>query len=576
MRYITFSTIICFLFIIVFVASCKRDGVSSKAIASKYLLDELNVQEGQNLFITHCANCHNFEENNIGPNLAGITAQVEKEWLVKFIKNPIAVINSGDARATEQFKKYKQYMTPFPQLKEEEINQILGYIHKFSEGEKKNKASRPGALIDPIKEKMAVSDHTLVLKKWLRVPPSADVAPLARINKMIDLKTGDKYRLLVHDLRGKIFELANDSATVFFDVKSQLPNFMDRPGLASGLGSFTFHPDYESNGLMYTVHTEPDSTGLADFALPSGIKVAVQYVLTEWKNNGLTATNFIPASRRELLRIDMNTVIHGVQDIQFNPLVKKGNPDYGMLYIGVGDGGVALAGHPELADNIKHIWSAVIRIDPLGSNSKNGKYGIPADNPYTGTVDAVKEIWARGFRNPHIISWDRSGSDKMFISNIGQHSIEEVNLGKKGADYGWPYREGTFLFDPNANHEVVYPLPANDSDHYTHPVIQYDHDEGNAISAGVVYVGKIKALQGKYIFGDIPRGFLFFAENKDIIPGQQATIKKLQVEMDGVKTDLETITKNTRVDLRIGTDHTGEIYLFSKSNGEVYKVVDMK
>ena len=46
--------------------------------------------------------------------------------------------------------------------------------------------------------------------------------------------------------------------------------------------------------------------------------------------------------------------------------------------------------------------------------------------------------------------------------------------------------------------------------------------------------------------------------------------------MDGVKTDLETITKNARVDLRIGTDHTGEIYLFTKSNGEVYKVVDMK
>lgn len=573
MRYFAFT---CFLFLIVFQISCKSDGVSSKPNASNYFKDELNVQEGQNLFITHCANCHSFEENNIGPNLSGITAQAEKDWLVKFIKNPIAVINSGDARATEQFKKYKQYMPPFPQLKEEEINQILSYIHKFSEGEKKNKVSRPGALINPIKEKIAVSDHTLVLKKWLRIPPSADVAPLARINKMVDLKIGDKYRLFIHDLRGKIYELNNDSATLFFDVKSQLPNFMDQPGLASGLGSFTFHPDYASNRLMYTVHTEPDSTGLADFALPSGIKVSVQYVLTEWKNNDITAKVFVPASKRELLRIDMYSVIHGVQDIQFNPMVKKGNADYGMLYIGVGDGGAALAGHAELTDNIKHIWSAVIRIDPLGSNSKNGKYGIPADNPHIEAAEAVKEIWARGFRNPHIISWDRTGSGKMFISNIGQHSIEEINLGIKGGDYGWPYREGTFLFDPNANHEVVYPLPDNDSSHYIHPVIQYDHDEGNAISAGVVYSGKINALKGKYIFGDIPRGFLFFAENKEIIPGKQTTIKKLQLEMDGVKTDLETITKNARVDLRIGTDHTGEIYLFTKSNGEVYKVVDMK
>ncbi len=566
------------IFVILFflVTGCKRDPEQSKTLIPKYPQDELTVQEGQNLFITHCANCHSFEENNIGPNLAGITSQLDKEWIIKFIKNPVAVINSGDARATEQFKKYKQYMPPFPQLKEDEINQILSYIHKFSEGEKKNKVSRPGALIDPIKEKIAISDHTLVIKKWITIPPSAETAPVARINKLVDLKIKNKYRLLIHDLRGKMYELLQDSARVFFDVKAQLPHFMDRPGLASGLGSFAFHPEYESNGLMYTVHTEPDSTAIADFPLPPGIKSAVQCVLTEWKTNDISSPAFIPVSKRELMRVDMNTVIHGMQDIQFNPTVKKGTSDYGLLYIGIGDGGIALAGHPEVADNINHIWGSVIRINPMGSNSKNGKYGTPADNPFTDSSNAVKEIWARGFRNPHLLSWDRSGTGKMFISNIGQHSVEEINLGVKGADYGWPYREGTFLFDPKANPEVVYSLPPDDGHHYSDPVIQYDHDEGNAVAAGFVYNGKIKLLNGKYIFGDIPRGLLFYAENKDMQNGSQAIIKKFQLEMDGLKTDLETITKNSRVDLRIGMDHTGELYLFTKSNGVIYKVTDMK
>ena len=56
----------------------------------------------------------------------------------------------------------------------------------------------------------------------------------------------------------------------------------------------------------------------------------------------------------------------------------------------------------------------------------------PTDNPFVHTPNAVPEIWATGFRNPHRISWDETGSDKMFITNIGQHSVEEVNLGQDG------------------------------------------------------------------------------------------------------------------------------------------------
>lgn len=561
---------------ILLLTTCRQEKskTTTENIKPLYPQDELTVQHGQELFVTHCASCHSMEENNIGPNLSGVTNTMDKEWLLNFIKNPVAVINSGDAWATAQYKKYKQYMPPFAHLKPEEVDHILSFIHKFSEGEKKTKNNRTGALLDPIKEKIPQSDISLVIEKWLTIPPSGDAPLLTRINKMHDLKLKNSHRLFLLDLRGKIYELVKDSAQVYFDVRKELPHFIDKPGFATGLGSFTFHPDFETNGLLYTIHTEPDSTAIADFPLPSGIKTSVQYILTEWKTSKPLSKTFDLQSKREIIRVDMNTMIHGCQDIQFNPNVKKGDADYGNLYVGVGDGGAAVPGHPEVC-NPNYIWGKVIRINPLGSDSKNGKYGIPKDNPYYTTPATLKEIWLSGFRNPHIITWDRTPNGIMLVSNIGQHSIEEINIGIKGGHYGWPQREGSFLFDVDANPEVVYAAPANDT-LYTAPAIQFDHDEGNAVSAGYIYRGKIRAIKDKYIFGDIPRGTMFYTEASDLRPGNQAAIKKLKIEYEGKISDLDSISGGSRVDLRLGMDLSGELYIFTKGNGNVYKVVNAK
>jgi glucose/arabinose dehydrogenase len=149
-----------------------------------------------------------------------------------------------------------------------------------------------------------------------------------------------------------------------------------------------------------------------------------------------------------------------------------------------------------------------------------------------------------------------------------------VNLGKAGANYGWPSREGTFLFDEDANPELVYPLPEQDGD-YTYPVVQYDHDEGSAVSGGFVYSGNaLPKLLGKYIFGDISLGTMFYSEVAEMNEGQQAPVYRLQLEIGGQVSDMATITGSQRVDLRLGTDGAGELYLMSKGNGAVYKVVD--
>jgi hypothetical protein len=69
---------------------------------------------------------------------------------------------------------------------------------------------------------------------------------------------------------------------------------------------------------------------------------------------------------------------------------------------------------------------------------------------------------------------------------------------------------------------------------------------------------------------------LFYAEVKDMIPGQQAPIYRLNVAMDGKESDMETISGNKRVDLRLGMDGAGELFLMTKGNGAVYKIVDCK
>jgi len=92
----------------------------------------------------------------------------------------------------------------------------------------------------------------------------------------------------------------------------------------------------------------------------------------------------------------MVTGIHGVQEITFNPLAKPRNEDYGLLYIGIGDGGAVEEGFPFIAHSKEKIWGTVIRIDPADRNSANRQYGIPSHNPFVKeqNYNTLKEIYA--------------------------------------------------------------------------------------------------------------------------------------------------------------------------------------
>src|SRR5690606_29990884 len=160
--------------------------------------------------------------------------------------------------------------------------------------------------------------------------------------------------------------------------------------------------EFARNGLLYTTHTEKAGSAPADFAYDDTLNVKLQWVLSEWKTDQPEGFPFRGESR-ELLRINMVGQSHGVQEITFNPLSKPGDEDYGLLYVGIGDGGSAERGILHINIGPETIWSSIIRIDPAGRDSRNGKYGIPKTNPFADSRNpkALGEVYAYGFRNPH-------------------------------------------------------------------------------------------------------------------------------------------------------------------------------
>lgn len=536
--------------------------------------DTASIAKGQILFSQHCSSCHNFRQDGIGPHLAGITDSVHISWIIDFIKTPKALIDDGDLRALELHAKYKTVMPDFKSFTDEEMESLIAFMHSREKEGGPDKKIDPGAITNPVPDSLTYSGIEINLEVIAQIPASATKPPLARIVKM-DIQPGTG-KTFILDLRGKLYQLKDRGVAVYFDMAQWKSKFIHQPGLATGFGSFEFHPEFIKNGLFFTTHTEPAGSGIADFGFDDSIKVRLQWIVTEWKAEQPAANTFT-GTGRELFRVNMLSQLHGMQDIEFNPYAKKGDEDYGELYIGVGDGGSVENGHPELVHRADRIWGTVLRINPTGNNGRKSRYGISAANPFAGKKDnSLPEVYAYGFRNPNRITWTHSGM--MLVTNIGQAQLESIYQVVKGGDHGWPLREGTFELHPDNNLTNVYAL-SKDVEHerqpgFIDPVAQYDHDEGQAIAGGYEYTGlALPQLKNKYLFGDIVSGRLFFTDVTGLQPGKPAEIKEWKVSINGKSVTLRELTGIKRVDLRFGRDAKGEMYLFTKADGKVYKLV---
>jgi glucose/arabinose dehydrogenase len=275
---------------------------------------------------------------------------------------------------------------------------------------------------------------------------------------------------------------------------------------------------------------------------------------------------------------------HNGGHLSFNPLAR--DAEQGWLYVGVADGGSG--GDPlELAQNLASAFGKILRIDPLGKNSSNGKYGIPPANPFANDnkPDTLGEIYAYGVRNPQRLFWD-SRTGRMFMSDIGQNIVEEISPVTSGANLGWNDWEGSYQY---VNRFVRTDQPRADSK-VTYPVVEYGQVDpllqGNSAAiGGLVYRHTaIRQLTGLLIFGDNPSGEIFYVP-ADKLPaaGGQDAIRRILLDDNGeAKTLLQVIKEKnekqgkkpaTRADLRFGLGPEGQVFLLNKADGVIRQLV---
>jgi hypothetical protein len=269
---------------------------------------------------------------------------------------------------------------------------------------------------------------------------------------------------------------------------------------------------------------------------------------------------------------------------------------------GFSNGGGPNASNPAQTQRLDSIMTAILRIDPRSPSVTHGQkglgdYTIPMSNKFAADGDpkTLGEIYAYGFRNAHRLSWDTDGT--MFADDIGMDNIEEVNIVHNGENYGWMKREGYF---ENARVRGgplngLFPLPSEIldgrvKDGFTYPVVVYDHDEGHAISGGFAYHGKIAALRGKYVFGDVPSGRVFAADlaamkkADDGIPRTVAAVEEVQLyirDESGKRVDVSFRDlvdkamgkKMPRADLHLSHSRDGELFLTSRQDGMIRMLV---
>ena len=127
-------------------------------------------------------------------------------------------------------------------------------------------------------------------------------------------------------------------------------------GFATGSSPYQFDPDYRRNGKFYTIHLEePAAPGsvVPDATTVPGLNVTGytptppittpgsidrEAIVIEWTDTNVSNAAF-EGSARELMRLQLNTRIHPMGDLIFNPTARPGDTEWRVLYIGCGDGG---------------------------------------------------------------------------------------------------------------------------------------------------------------------------------------------------------------------------------------------
>ena len=398
-------------------------------------------------------------------------------------------------------------------------------------------------------------------------------------------------RIVVSLMTGALYTISYDGKVVtpYLDVNAPAWNVsVQSEGSERGVQSFAFHPQFNQRGTpgygkFYTYTDTSNVTPKPDFVTP-GPNRTQDTVLLEWTAKTPAAATYDGDAPRELFRAAQPFANHNGGQIGFNSLAAPGSPEFGLLYIGLGDGGNG--GDPfNVAQNLSLAFGKILRIE-LGKDSANGRYGIPASNPFVkdGKPDTLKEIYASGVRNPQRFTWDAK-TGRMFVADIGQNAVEEISPVTAGANLGWNKWEASFPYVKGQ----VDASRQRDEPGMTWPVVEYDHRDllfqRAAITGLIVYrQTAIKQLQHLMIFGDNPSGQIFYVDADDLPNGGQAAVRQILFNDKGTrKTLLQLIVEKNieqkrkepaaRADLRFGEGPQGQIFVLNKRDGVIRLLV---
>lgn len=351
---------------------------------------------------------------------------------------------------------------------------------------------------------------------------------------------GDDTRLFVVDQVGRV-NIVRDGALVaepFIDISGRVQNQGER-----GLLGLAFHPNFQENRLFYLHYS---ANAQAGGGAPAGAGIVAEFSVPEG-----TPDQADPASERRLIVQPDNESNHNGGMLEFGP--------DGLLYIAFGDGGGANDNHPPIGNgqNLGTFFGKILRIDVngRGAGTEQG-YAIPEGNMIGDGV--LPEIWSYGWRNPWRFAFDRCGDGDMYIADVGQNALEEVDFepagSPSGLNYGWRLMEGDACFNPQQN--------CNPNNDLVLPITTYGRQVGTSITGGYVYRGSaIPALRGAYLYADYVSARFF----------------SLRVE-NGAAVDVQDITDDLNPGGGIGgissfgVDNAGEIYVLSQGEDTLYRI----
>lgn len=313
-----------------------------------------------------------------------------------------------------------------------------------------------------------------------------------------------------------------DKMQTFLDIRSRV-QYDDRQN-EEGLLGLAFHPRYKENGEFFVYYTKkrqrPDEPHVS--------------TISRFRVSPDDPNRADPDSEEVILRIRQPYWNHNGGTIVFGP--------DGYLYIGLGDGGLANDPHGN-GQNRQTLLGSILRID-VDHKDEGREYAIPKDNPFAGRDQEGRgEIWAYGIRNVWRIAFDRQ-TGLLWAGDVGQDTWEEIDIIRRGGNYGWNLREAMHPFGANGN-----PLRPE----LIEPIWEYHHNVGKSITGGHVYRGSdVPELEGAYLYADYVTGqmwALWYDMNN-----QQVTANR------------EILPKGSPV-MSFGEDDEAEVYFLTLEGG---------